>query len=347
MRFTFLVIFIFILNLNNFGQNELYEGFNPNSRGTNGLRIMFYNVENLFDIKDDSLKNDEEFLPDGIKNWNSYRYWDKQKKIAKVITAAGGWEAPAIVGLCEIENLYVLKNLIYNTPLKKYNYQIIHYESPDNRGIDVAFLYRPDKVSLIDSKPIEVLYESGRPTRDILFAKFLLLNDDTLNAFVNHWPSRWGGQAQSAPKRNRAASVLKVFVDSLIKADSNSNIVIMGDFNDDPDNESIAQHLSASSDTTNNSNLYNLSFNQGTLYYKSSLGGNWNTFDQIIVSKAIFRGNSKVYLKKKKMDVVRADFLIEKNDLGDDIPFRTYLGMRYHGGYSDHLPVFIDLSLKN
>lgn len=322
--------------------NSVYK-HNADSRDEKGIRIMFYNVENLFDTKDDTLKNDEQFLPDGIKHWNDYKYWDKQKKISKVITAVGGWEAPAIVGLAEIENLRVLKNLIYNTTLKSYNYQIIHFESPDKRGIDVAMLFRPDKLKLIHKEAVPVIYESGRPTRDILFAQFEMLTGDTINVFVNHWPSRWGGQMKTEPKRMIAAKTLKSKTDSLLLANNCSNIIAMGDLNDDPENKSIKEVLLENG----NSQMQNISADLGTLFYKGNLGGKWNTFDQIIVSDALFNYCGGLKLGSDSMYVFKEKFLLEENSSGGYKPYRTYLGMKYHGGFSDHLPVFVDVFIKD
>lgn len=338
-----------LLILNTSFSQELFDGFREDARGANGIRVAFYNVENLFDTEDDSLKNDAEFLPEGNKYWNTYRYWTKQKQIAKTISALGGWEAPAIVGLAEIENKHTLINLVQHTPLKKHNYGIVHFESPDKRGIDVALLYRREKIDILESKAIEVRFSDdlgARPTRDILYVKVQILGEDTIHIFVNHWPSRWGGQMQTEPKRMFVASLLKKHADSLLNLDPKAAILIMGDLNDTPQDLSIIKSLGASLDSLSKSQYYNLcatSKAKGSHYYQ----GGWSFLDQIIVSPSLLNKNAPVHLQPIEMTVFRAPFLLEENSQGEFSPNRTYLGMKYHGGYSDHLPVFVDLYLKS
>ncbi len=172
-------------------------------------KIMFYNVENLFDTYDDSLINDEEFLPEGDRFWNNHKYYSKLNNIYKVIVAVGGWQPPAIIGLCEIENRTVLNDLVNNTPLVKFEYQIIHKESPDRRGIDVGLLYRKELFQPISYEAIPINFPNNpeSKTRDILYVKGIAEKSDTLNIFINHWPSRWGGQLESEDRRLFVASV--------------------------------------------------------------------------------------------------------------------------------------------
>lgn len=331
-------------------QSDLPENFNPEPRGLKGLRVMFYNVENLFDTKDDSLKHDEEFLPDGDRHWNEYRFWEKINHISSVIISVGGWEPPGIIGLCEVENLNALKALFYGSGLKKYHYDIIHFESPDIRGIDVALAYRPKKLTLLRKRAIPVFLgeHSRRPTRDILYAKFLTLSEDTLHLFINHWPSRWGGEEATRPKRIRAAQTLRYFTDSLSNLTTDQNIVIMGDFNDGPDNESIQETLSAK-DTAKDSYLVNLMAahkknNSGTHFYKEATGAEWHILDQIIVSRPLL--NRKNLYTQPKAHIYKAAFLLT-NDDGIKKPFRSFLGYRYIGGYSDHLPIYFDINFTD
>ena len=199
-------------------------------------RILFYNVENLFDTTHDSLKNDAEFLPQGKKYWTWKKYQDKCSKIGKIIMAVGGWELPEIVGLCEIENKKTLNGILYSTSLKKANYKIIHKESPDHRGIDVALLYQADRFFPIDTAFLELIYTKSNysTTREILYVKGVTHTDDTLHLFVNHWPSRWGGQLESEHKRISAALLLRKKVDSIFINNNKAKIIIMGDFNDYP-----------------------------------------------------------------------------------------------------------------
>jgi predicted extracellular nuclease len=330
--------------------SNLHQSAKTPERGD--LRVMFYNVENLFDIYNDSLTNDSEFLPDGKKHWNFNKYNKKLNNIYKTIVAVGTWEAPGIVGLCEIENRKVLEDLIEKTPLSKVGYKIIHKDSPDGRGIDVALLYRENKFSPISYDAIEINFpeENSRKTRDILYVKGKIHKKEILHIFVNHWPSRWGGQLKSEPKRMFVASVLKHTIDSIFAEDAEANIIITGDFNDDPDNKSLLKILEAKSnlDTIQEKQLYNLFYHykeshaQGTLKYK----GFWNYFDQFIVSGNLLE-ESKTNCSKTDAKIFSPDYLLETDNQYSGIkPNRTYFGSKYHDGYSDHLPVYLDLWKK-
>ncbi len=323
---------------------------NADKRGE--LRIMFYNVENLFDIYDDSLKQDDDFLPEGYKHWNSRRFTDKLNKLYKVIIAVGGWEPPEIIGLCEIENIYILKKLINDTPLSKFEYGIVHRDSPDIRGIDVALLFRKDKISLLQQDFYNIIFpwDTLKKTRDILYFKGLALRKDTLHVFVNHWPSRHGGQLETEAYRVYVSSVLKEKVDSIFNTDNKPKIIITGDFNDEPENRSIAETLSAgfNIDSVEPDKLYNLSYNlqdnkkSGTYKYKF----NWEIYDQFIVSGPLI-STSELKTSLTDIHIFRADFLFEDDDIYSGIrPYRTYRGYTYTGGFSDHLPVYLDLNKK-
>ena len=313
-------------------------------------RILFYNVENLFDTKDDSLKNDAEFLPQGAKYWTWKKYQDKCSKIAKIIMAVGGWELPEIVGLCEIENRKTLNGILYSTPLKKGNYKIIHNESPDHRGIDVALLYQADRFFPIDTSFLKLTYNksSYSTTREILYVKGATHTDDTLHIFVNHWPSRWGGQLESENKRISAAQLLRSKVDSLFRYNSKTKIIIMGDFNDYPDNKSINNTLKASMPNKEiiDNELYNLA---SILENKSSIAshkykGVWGMLDQFIVSGALMNANGILQAQPNNMFIFAPNYLLETDNSYKGIrPNRTYIGYKYHGGFSDHLPVYLDL----
>ncbi len=317
------------------------------------VRLMFYNVENLFDTFDDPLTNDQEFLPNGSKRWTFTRYKKKINNIAKVITAIGQWEAPEMIGLCEIENQKVLEDITKSTALSKINYGIVHKESPDKRGIDVAILYRKDRVTPLKYRAIGVNLggDSDRPTRDILYFKCLLESNDTLHFFVNHWPSRWGGAQKSQPKRVDAATTLRHVVDSVLAANPMAKVVITGDFNDDPIDKSISEVLDAKEVSVNtSSHLHNLSLQylkpgvRGSLKYK----GNWNVFDQFIVSDGLLSSKSGLHTSVANCHIFYGtadnEFLLEKDDRYVGMqPFRTYHGLKFHDGYSDHLPVYLDL----
>lgn len=342
------IIVIFILNYS--CNNKTIPGKHINKTDKRGdYRIMFYNVENFFDTYNDSLTQDDEFLPAGDKHWNSKRFTDKLNKLYKVIIAVGGWEAPEIIGLCEIENIYVLNRLIHETPLSKFEYGIVHQDSPDIRGIDVALLFRKDKISLLqkDFYNITFPWDSVKKTRDILYFKGLA-GKDTLNIFINHWPSRYGGQLETEAYRVYVSSVLKHKVDSVFSINKESRLIITGDFNDGPENKSIAEILSAyiNVDVIESDRLYNLSYNlsennkSGSCKYKF----NWEMYDQFIVSGALI-SSQKLKTSLNDIHIFSADFLLEEDDIFSGYrPFRTYRGYTYSGGFSDHLPVYLDLN---
>lgn len=316
------------------------------------IRVMFYNVENLFDTYDDSLKRDEAFTPYGSNRWSKWRYQDKLQKIAKNIIAIGEWENVDIVGLAEIENRYVLEQLLSETPLVNIGYEILHQESKDLRGIDVALLYLKDKLELLEWEALEVIFEAenSRPTRDILYAKFLVLPKDTLHVFVNHWPSRYGGQVATEPKRAAAAKCIRNKMTEIQKRDALANILITGDLNDEPEDISIKEVLQAKkyAEEADSMGLINLCANLGWNIGTHKYQGRWGVLDHIIVSKALLDGYGNLQVKSRLAQVFSANWLLE-DDLSQQgkMPFRTYLGPRYHGGFSDHLPIFIDISIKS
>lgn len=307
---------------------------------------MFYNVENLFDTLNDPKTNDEEFTPSGKVPWTSERLNNKIKHIGQVITDITNPAMPDVVGFAEIENKQVLEMLTSSAGLSKTEYSIVHYDSPDERGIDVAMLYNPATFKVISSEPVQVILPQNDLTRDILYVKGKLNSGEILHVFVNHWPSRRGGSEISATKRMAAANVLRSKLNEIQKLEKNPNILILGDFNDEPSDNSIIQGLKAVNPDqafTNNS-LYSLLYPQfkkgeGSLYYKD-----WDVFDQIIVS-----GN--MLLRKKGLSTVvsgagifKADYLLYKTQTGESRPNRTMSGSKYFGGYSDHLPVFVKLT---
>lgn len=312
---------------------------------------MFYNVENLFDTFDDSLKNDDEFLPYGEKHWNTKKFDNKLADIYKVFMGVGEWEPPALVGLCEIENLFVLEALINNTPLKKFGYRIIHKESPDRRGIDVALIYRKKYFSPDYYEAFNIPLTSGGKTRDILYIRGEIYNS-TVHIFINHWPSRYGGQIISQPNRILAAARLKHLTDSLFNIYEDPNIIITGDFNDEPENESLLTVLNGNIDLNeiHKEKLYNLShqFMQNISIGTYKYQGRWQVFDQFIVSGALISLNKGLYTSISGSQIFKIDILLEedKSNTGKR-PFRTYLGPVYHGGISDHLPVYLDLFMSD
>ncbi|MEI6682046.1 MAG: endonuclease [Bacteroidota bacterium] len=313
------------------------------------VSIIFWNVENFYDPYDDTTKMDDEFTPAGAKHWTWSKFSTKMNHIAKTLLAIGKWEAPAIIGLCEVENRYVLNKLIYETPLKPWKYRFIHHESPDLRGVDVALLYRPDRFRVLGSQPVAIRFpfDTTAQTREILIVKGILFGIDTLTIFVNHWPSRRGGNLESAPRRNFVAGVLKREVDS-VQDEKPCNILIIGDFNDEPEDESLRLHLQAATDTNSfdKHQLFNLmgirnrKHQEGTLKYREQ----WSTFDQFIVSCTLLKGLAGIKASPGNARVFRSTFLLEEDNtyFGDKLN-RSYVGPRYHGGFSDHLPVVVEI----
>ena len=312
------------------------------------FKIMCYNVENFFDCVDDSLTDDSEFLPTGMRGWNTTKYQKKQTNIGRVITAICGWEAPALVGLCEVESKKCLYDLTRYSGLKNLRYKFLHHESPDTRGVDVALLYQPSMFKPFHDEAIRINFPTAptTKTRDILFASGVIPTGDTLHIFVCHFPSRLGGELESDDKRLFVASVVRAKVDSLFASNQYANIVIMGDFNDYPTNKSMTEILKAKPLTNNNSTkeLYNLVY-QMHIEGKGSNkhNGEWGALDQMIVSGNLLNSGTKFFTRQNDVHFFDADFLLEddKAFLGKQ-PFRTYVGMKYQDGFSDHLPVYAD-----
>ena len=312
------------------------------------FKIMCYNVENFFDCVDDSTTNDNEFLPTGIRAWNYAKYQKKQANIARVITAIGGWEPPALVGMCEVESRKCLIDLTRYSGLKNLRYKFIHHESPDPRGIDVALLYQPDQFKPFHDQPIRIRYPDapGSKTRDILFVSGVIPTGDTLHVFVCHFPSRLGGEMESDDKRLFVSSVIRAKADSIFAACLKPNIVIMGDFNDFPTNTSLLEVLKAKpiTDSVSSQSLYNLMYKLHTEGKGSNKhSGDWGALDQMIVSGNLLKSSNSIYTKQNDAHFFDADFLLENDNtfLGKQ-PFRTYAGMKYQGGFSDHLPIYTD-----
>ncbi|MFT3753173.1 MAG: endonuclease [Paludibacter sp.] len=312
------------------------------------FKVMCYNVENFFDCVNDSLTDDSEFLPGGMRGWNYTKYQTKQAHIAKVITAIGGWEAPALVGMCEVESEKCLIDLTRFSGLKNLRYKFLHHESPDARGIDVALLYQPNRFKPIHNEAIRINFPTATnsKTRDILFASGIIPTGDTLHVFVCHFPSRLGGELESEEKRMFVASVVRGKVDSLFAANSDANIIIMGDFNDFPTNKSLLNVLNAKSptDSVSPDNLYNLMYKmhaegKGTNKHE----GDWGALDQMIVSGNLLQQSGRISTRQNDAHIFDAAFLLEndKTFLGTQ-PFRTYVGFKYQEGFSDHLPVYAD-----
>ena len=310
-------------------------------------KIAFYNVENLFDTIDDPNVNDEEFTPEGRQNWNSEKYATKLEHISQVFLSMDSSQAPALIGMAEVENRQVLEDLIQKSHLSDFKYKIIHQESPDFRGIDVALIYRPDIYDPIVNNwfAINFPFDSAYTTRDILYSKGNIFGDKVLHIFVNHWTSRSGGQEVTDTKRNFIATFLKSKTDSILSIEPNANILIMGDLNDNPTDVSITESLNALpiSGPILKNKLYNLSLHkfqngEGTLYYNS-----WDLFDQMIVSGNLLIENSSLIIAPSSIEIYNPDWIVFEDNKGIKRPNRTASGNRYYGGYSDHLPVYITI----
>lgn len=305
--------------------------------------IAFYNVENLYDTINDPLVDDEEFLPQGKNNWTGQRYEKKLNNLARVIDSIG--DGPGLLGLCEVENEAVLTDLIHHSLLIKKNYAIVHRNSPDKRGIDVALIYRKDVFSpgAVASLRVDLPGEQALPTRDVLLVSGKLYGQP-LHVFVNHWPSRRGGEQESAGKRMAAALVVRKAVDSLMKKFPDAAIVIMGDFNDQPGDLSLREGLRAEG-MQGNSDLLNLSAalaerGEGSHSYKET----WNMLDNLIVSRNLAGRKKGLSFVPESAAVYHPVWMQDKYARHTGAPYRTYAGPKFIGGYSDHFPVFFRVS---
>jgi len=315
-------------------------------------RIVFYNVENLFDTRDDPETEDEEFLPGKGRNWNNFRFFDKLNRIAKVLIAAGGWEPPEIIGLCEIETREVVEQLISHTLLKEAGYKIIHKESPDDRGIDISVIYSREKFTPLKYRyiPVRDSEDSLLHTREILYVSGMTERMDTLHLFFNHWPSRYGGYPETKGLRKLTAETLRREVDQIVQQYRDPKIIITGDFNDQPSDDNLLEtlHAVASGKTERKDQLINLSFpwedrETGTVKYQSQ----WQVYDQVIVSENLISGEGLLYCTRKSAAIFTKRFLLKEDPVyGGYKPARTYNGYRYEGGFSDHLPVYLDLFFR-
>ena len=315
--------------------------------------VAFYNCENFYDTLNDPLSNDDEFTPAGDKNYNSAVYYDKVSKLASVIARIGtdtkpeNADGPALLGVSEIENASVLKDLIHHPLLIKRGYKIVHYEGKDARGIEVALLYNPKYFIVENSRPLFVKLPGYYYTRDILWVKGKL-DGETIHIYVNHWPSRLGGEERSAPLRAIAAMVCKKHMDSIFRADGEQKVIIMGDMNDDPVSPSITKVLMAKEEIKKVkrfglynpwTNLYKKGF--GTLAYRDA----WGLFDQIMISRPWIQKDQSGFFFYQQ-HVFNRNFITENNGRYRGYPMRSWDGNIYQGGYSDHFPVYLVLLKK-
>jgi hypothetical protein len=313
--------------------------------------IGFYNLENLFDTIHTAGKNDYDFTPTGLYKYNTTIYFSKLDHLADAISQIGIDKSPdglAMYGVAEIECATVLHDLALTEKLKSRNYRYVHYESPDTRGIDVGLVYNPKYFKVISSAPFFVqLPLNGKDsyfTRDVLYVKGVF-GGDTVHVFVNHWPSRVGGEERSISSRAAAAQVCKTRIDSIMAINPASKIIAMGDLNDDPISPSVTVTLKAKAkvEDVQLTDIYNpwISLYKkgiGTLAYQDS----WGLFDQIMISGAWLDKTQKGFFFQNAT-IFNADFLIQKTGKFKNYPKRTWDGSTYNYGYSDHFPVYITL----
>jgi hypothetical protein len=311
--------------------------------------ISFYNLENLYDTTDNPIVDDEEFLPKGIRNYGTAVYKDKLDKLASVLAKIGtdmNPDGPAIIGVAEIENDTVLTDLANHPLLKKRGYRHVHYDSRDARGVDVGMFYNPKYFTPEQSDKLFVKLPGGSKdayfTRDVLWVKGRL-DGETIHVYVNHWPSRRGGEERSAPAREAAALVCKRHIDSIMQVDGSSKIVLMGDLNDDPVSPSVAVVLEAKGKMAEvkKGGLFNpwmelYKNGIGTLAYQDS----WNLFDQIIISQPWLSREQKGFFYYGQR-IFNPEFMTENMGRYKGYPMRTWDGNTYRGGYSDHFPTYL------
>ena len=317
----------------------------------NTFTVMFYNVENLFDIIDDPETRDEEFTPDGSKKWDSERYEKKLEDITRVIMSVPGRELPAIIGLSEVENRQVLEDLVQQRGLRREDYRVVLAEGNDPRGIDCGLIYRPELFRYKSHRLLPVEDRSGKdyPLRPILHVYGEAADGKPLHIYVNHWKSRYGGVKETEYLRVFSGIALRRELDRLLSSESEPRVIIMGDLNDEPTNNSIYNVLHAGNKRKNiaindNYNLYYDMHNLdqgGTLNYR----GTWQTYDQIIISYSLINQQGSLSTTFDGGRVLREEWMLyhdEKNDI--KVPNRTYGGDNYYGGISDHFPVYVSFT---
>jgi predicted extracellular nuclease len=325
------------------------------------FRVMWYNVENLFDTEDNPLTDDNEFLPSGNRRWTKKRYRHKLQQIAKVIIAAGEWQTPALVGMCEVENDSTLTHLLGRTPLREQHYRYCITSGSDKRGIQVALLYQRDKFAYLGhtSHPVRFTKRREKPTRDILHVWGKVVSGDTLDVFLCHFPSRSGGEEKTEAYRLDAARTLRMLCDSIRDERQTPLLLLMGDFNDTPVNRSLRDILGAvpfdspERGTTlprkgGREGLYNLFAGASRLSYPGShkYQGEWSQLDHIIVNENLLAPSGNLCLQPGSIRLFTPSFLFTPDPANHSVrPFRTFYGFRYEGGFSDHLPLVVDFKI--
>ncbi len=297
------------------------------NESTSSYEVLFYNVENLFDTENDSLKNDNEFTPEGHKQWDKSKYFSKINNLAKVIAASSN-TYPDFIGVCEIENEKVLNDLFRHPILQKQNYQIIHFDSPDSRGIDVGFAYKSECLQLTAFYVITLKLPSKRATRDILIVEGFVPNKkDSVRFVVNHWPSRFGGQKKSEGNRIHVATTLNRALDSIAKIRVNYTTIVMGDFNDTPQDKSL--QLLQNNDFT----FVQPDISSGiqTIKWQKK----WYMYDGFLVNNKSFKN------QMFQSQIIQFPWILVEDKKAGLMPFRSFRGHFYQNGFSDHLPVLL------
>ena len=313
--------------------------------------VAFYNLENLFDIYDDPETHDEEFLPDGVKQWNETKYQKKLTNMERVLfdMAAINKEYPVVIGVSEIENRSVLEDLVSQPKLKGANYRICHYDSPDARGVDVAFLYRADVFKLEGSDNIKLVVEELPDfiTRDLV-VMWGTIEGEPFYFLVSHWPSRLGGKEASQFKRDACAKQIRQIKDELLAKNPDTKVIVMGDFNDDATDASIVKVMGAKGKTKDlevgdffNPYYAMLRAGLGTLAYQDS----WNLFDNICVTENLVNApEGKLRLIKGKKyygNIFSRPYMLQAEGQYKGYPLRTFVTNNFQNGFSDHLPVYL------
>ncbi len=314
--------------------------------------VGFYNLENLFDTINDPNINDEEFLPQGANQWNTEKYLTKLHNMANAISTIGTDITPdgvAVLGMSEMENLRVLEDLVAQPEIKDRNYQVVHYDSPDRRGVDVALIYNPKYFKLTSSKSYRTIVPTDPDflTRDQLVVSGIF-DGESMHFIVMHWPSRSGGEKRSEPGRIAAAELCRHIADSILRDDQNAKVIMMGDFNDYPDNKSVTDYLLASG------NMKDLRegefFNPMYEIHKKGIGTNYyrdvpGVLDQTVITPGLLPTDYSTY-QYKNVKVHNKEFLKQHGGRYNGYPLRTFAGGVWMGGYSDHFPVYVILLKK-
>ena len=317
--------------------------FAENGYLANTIKVGFWNVENLFDLENDPSINDDEFATGGRKNVTEEIYNLKLKQLSEVLDKMQA----DVLGLCEVENRFVLEELNRTT---KTDYTIVHYDSPDNRGIDVALLYNASKFKVTDSTPITVTLPTGYPTRDILYVRGEMGNNE-LHLFVNHWPSKYGGAEKTIPLRAAAGKTLRKGIENILIKTPNAEIIVMGDLNDEPNDPSVQMHLGATMNLEEIGSQNKILWNVMEPWHRNENGSTYKyagkdmVYDHLIISLGL-TDNFGLSLVENSVNIFDGENYRQHGGKYDGYPFRFWAGKRLLGGYSDHMPIFLVVEAK-